>query len=119
MEVWRWYYDAFAELEDRELIRRPIVPEHCRHNAHMFYVIAQDSAVQRHLLRTLNASGINAVFHYVPLHSSPAGQRFGRPHGSMLHTNCVSGRLIRLPLWIGMRQADVERIVSVVKGAFG
>ena len=119
LEIWHWYNEAFADLERREVIRRPIVPSHCQHNAHMFYVIAQDRAMQNRLLTALNAGAINAVFHYVPLHSSTAGRKFGRVHGPMRHTESVSERLVRLPLWIGMEQADVDRVVSKVEGAAG
>jgi dTDP-4-amino-4,6-dideoxygalactose transaminase len=118
-EVWQWYNAAFADLEHRGMIRRPIVPAHCGHNAHMFYVIARDLATRDRLLRELNANGVNAVFHYVPLHSSPAGRLAGRVHGSMRHTDSVSERLIRLPLWIGMRQSDIERVAGIVEQVLG
>lgn len=119
LEIWHWYNDAFADLERREIIRRPIVPAHCQHNAHMFYVITPGSAMQTRLLAALNAGGVNAVFHYVPLHSSAAGRKFGRVHGSMRHTEDLCERLVRLPLWIGMEQADIDRVVSMVEGALG
>ena len=119
LEIWHWYNEAFADLECREIIRRPIVPSHCQHNAHMFYVIARDPAMQRRLLTALNAGAINAVFHYVPLHSSTAGRKFGRFHGPMRHTDSASERLVRLPLWIGMEKADVDRVVSQVEGIVG
>ena len=115
LEVWQWYDLAFADLERRDVLRRPVVPEHCRHNAHMFHVIVRDRATRTRLLEALNGAGIHAVFHYVPLHSSPAGRRFGRAHGSMRHTESISQRLIRLPLWIGMEQSDVDRVVSTVE----
>jgi dTDP-4-amino-4,6-dideoxygalactose transaminase len=115
MQVWNWYYAAFATLEQREFVRRPVVPLHCRHNAHMFYLLTRDLASRTRLLRGLNASGINSVFHYVPLHSSPAGQRLGRASGSLDCTDSVSDRLIRLPLWIGMTRSDVDRVVRTVE----
>jgi dTDP-4-amino-4,6-dideoxygalactose transaminase len=80
----------------------------------MFYVIVQDLETRTRLLRLLNERGINAVFHYVPLHSSRAGRAFGRVHGSMRHTDEISDRLVRLPLWIGMEPSDVERVVAAV-----
>jgi dTDP-4-amino-4,6-dideoxygalactose transaminase len=119
LEIWHWYNEAFADLERREIIRRPIVPLHCQHNAHMFYLIASDLGTRTRLLTELNASGVNAVFHYVPLHSSTGGRKFGRSHGSMRHTDAISERLVRLPLWIGMEQVDVDRVASTVKGAIG
>jgi dTDP-4-amino-4,6-dideoxygalactose transaminase len=119
LEIWHWYNEAFADLERREIIRRPTVLAHCQHNAHMFYVLVSDVAVRTRLLTALNAEGINAVFHYVPLHSSIAGRKFGRSHGSMRNTESISERLVRLPLWIGMEQADVDRVVSSVEAALG
>ena len=77
LEIWHWYNEAFASLERREIIRRPTIPSHCRHNAHMFYVTVQSLALRTRVLTALNAGGINAVFHYVPLRSSTAGLRFG------------------------------------------
>jgi dTDP-4-amino-4,6-dideoxygalactose transaminase len=119
LEIWHWYNEAFADLERRDIIRRPIVPSHCRHNAHMFYVIAPNLAMRTRVLAALNAGDVNAVFHYVPLHSSAAGRKFGRSHGSLRYTDSISERLIRLPLWIGMEQADVDRIVCIVERALG
>jgi dTDP-4-amino-4,6-dideoxygalactose transaminase len=114
LEVWHWYNAAFAELERQDVLRRPCVPPHCRHNAHMFYVIVSDPATRSRLLTSLNGRGINAVFHYVPLHSSVAGRTVGRACGPMVHTDSISERLVRLPLWIGMTESDVDRVVSTV-----
>ena len=117
LEIWSWYYAVFAALEQRERLRRPIVPAHCCHNAHMFYAIVSNHETRTRLLATLNAAGINAVFHYVPLHSSEAGRRFGRTPGDLPQTDSISGRLIRFPLWIGMEQSDVAGIVEIVEQA--
>jgi dTDP-4-amino-4,6-dideoxygalactose transaminase len=117
VEIWNWYYAAFEALERRERLRRPLVPEHCRHNAHMFYAIVPDGETRTRLLEVLNAAGVNAVFHYVPLHSSTAGRRFGRTTGDLPQTDSVSGRLIRFPLWIGMEQSHVAGIVGIVEQA--
>ena len=113
-EVWNWYYRRFEDLERTGIVRRPIVPEGCVHNAHMFYVLVQDLAARSRLLAFLNENGVNAVFHYVPLHSSIAGRRFGRAVGSMVNTNDAADRLIRLPLWIGMTETDVDRVGDLV-----
>lgn len=113
-EVWDWYYRRFEELERAGLLRRPIVLDGYEHNAHMFYVLVQDLAARSRLLAYLNEHRVNAVFHYVPLHSSIAGKRYGRAIGSMRHTNDVAERLIRLPLWIGMDQNDVDRVADLV-----
>ncbi len=119
LEIWNWYYAAFEALERRGRLRRPIVPEHCRHNAHMFYAIVPDGETRTRLLDVLNAAGVNAVFHYVPLHSSAAGRRFGRTSGDLSGTDSVSSRLIRFPLWIGMEQSHVAGIVRIVEQALG
>jgi dTDP-4-amino-4,6-dideoxygalactose transaminase len=119
LEIWTWYYAALASLEGRGRLRRPIVPGHCRHNAHMFYTLMPDGATRTRLLEGLNAAGVNAVFHYVPLHSSVAGRRFGRAAGDLPLTDSLSGRLVRLPLWIGMEQSDVARIADLIEQALG
>jgi dTDP-4-amino-4,6-dideoxygalactose transaminase len=119
LEIWTWYYAAFEALERRGRLRRPIVLEHCRHNAHMFYAIVPDRETRTGLLGALNAAGVNAVFHYVPLHSSTAGRRFGRTTGDLPQTDSLSGRLIRFPLWIGMEQSHVAGIVGIVEQALG
>jgi dTDP-4-amino-4,6-dideoxygalactose transaminase len=113
-EVWSWYYRRFEDLEKTGVLRRPIVPDACEHNAHMFYVLVPDLPARSRLLRYLNENGVNAVFHYVPLHSSVAGQRYGRAVGPMTHTDDLADRLIRLPLWVGMDQNDVDRVADLV-----
>jgi dTDP-4-amino-4,6-dideoxygalactose transaminase len=115
MAIWNWYYEGFAALERSGALRRPTVPDHCRHNAHMFYAIVADAGTRTRLLAALNQGGINAVFHYVPLHSSPAGRDCSRTHGDLSRTDNLSARLIRFPLWIGMQRSDVDRIVSAVE----
>jgi dTDP-4-amino-4,6-dideoxygalactose transaminase len=117
MQIWNWYYAGFADLERAGRLCRPFVPSHARHNAHMFYAIVTDAETRNRLLSTLNEQGVNAVFHYVPLHSSTAGRKFGRPHGDLARTDEVSARLIRFPMWIGMQQADVDRIVDLTARA--
>ena len=83
-------------------IRTPVIPPPCAHNAHLFYVLLPDGLNREDVLQGLAQRGVHAVFHYVPLHSSPAGRRFGRQATAMTVTNDVSRRLIRLPLWTGM-----------------
>ena len=111
-DIWQWYYERLHSLESRGWLRRPIVPAHCRQNAHMFYVLVRDLETRTKVLADLNAGGVNAVFHYVPLHSAPSGLKYGRIAGPMRHTEDVSGRLIRLPLWVGMTQADVDHVAD-------
>jgi dTDP-4-amino-4,6-dideoxygalactose transaminase len=117
LEIWDWYYVAFADLERRGVLRRPFVPPHCQHNAHLFRILLADAPARHRVLNELNASGVNAVFHYVPLHSSAAGRRFGRAASALPHTDAVAASLIRLPLWIGMAQQDVERVAATMTKA--
>jgi dTDP-4-amino-4,6-dideoxygalactose transaminase len=112
--LWDLYMDGFASHEQAGLLRRPIVPERCRQNAHMFYLLLPDGAARDQLITELNEAGINAVFHYIPLHSAPAGRRYGRVHGNLETTDDISGRLVRLPLWNDMTPALVERVIDVV-----
>ena len=109
LALWDRYHAALADLEASEVLRRPIVPEGCGHNAHMYYLLARDAEMRTGLIAHLREQGIAALFHYVPLHSAPAGRRFGRVHGSMAVTDDIAGRLVRLPLWYGLggRQDDV------------
>ncbi len=102
LALWDRYHAALADLEASEVLRRPIVPEGCGHNAHMYYLLARDAEMRTGLIAHLREQGIAALFHYVPLHSAPAGRRFGRVHGSMAVTDDIAGRLVRLPLWYGL-----------------
>jgi dTDP-4-amino-4,6-dideoxygalactose transaminase len=85
----------------------------------MFRVLLADAPARSRVLKDLNAAGVNAVFHYVPLHSSAAGCHFGRAAGTLTHTDAVAASLIRLPLWIGMEQQDVERVTAAMTKALG
>lgn len=114
MARWNRYHALLAPLEAQGLLRRPVVPSHCEHNAHMYYVLLTQEFERQKVLDRLKAEQIHAVFHYVPLHSAPAGQRFGRVVGSMARTDDLSARLIRLPLWHGMSFDSLERVVDVL-----
>jgi dTDP-4-amino-4,6-dideoxygalactose transaminase len=113
--IWNAYHDAFASLERQGFVRRPIVPESCAHNGHLYYLLLRDIGTRTRLIAALKSEGIGAPFHYVPLHSAPAGRRFGRVHGSMEITDEASERLVRLPLWPAMTQVDVERVINAVQ----
>ena len=115
--AWQGYHDLLKVFEMEGVLRRPIVPDGCRHNGHMYYVLLPTAVQRRIVLDELNAHGINAVFHYVPLHSSPAGQRYGRTHGDLLVTNSISERLIRLPLWVGLTESDQTEVARMLKRA--
>ena len=110
--LWRMYDDQCAAVP---FVQRPVVPDGCVHNAHLFYVLLPAGVDRSEVLATLNARGVNAVFHYVPLHSAPAGLRFGRTGSAMTVTDDRSSRLIRLPLWLGMTPAHVATVVGVLQ----
>lgn len=116
MAIWNAYH-AWAEAHERAgRLRRPVVPDVCTHNAHMYYLLLPDAAARDRVMHDLKEDGVHAVFHYVPLHSSPAGQRFGRAHGSLTNTDALSARLLRLPLWIGV-EPHLPRIFAAVDRA--
>jgi dTDP-4-amino-4,6-dideoxygalactose transaminase len=95
-------------------LRRPIVPADCQHNGHIYYVLLAPGIDRQAVLRELKSNGISAVFHYVPLHSAPAGQRFGRADGGLQLTTSLSERLIRLPMWVGLNEAQQQRICGTL-----
>lgn len=117
LEVWRRYDDAFEEAERAGLLARPFVPLGAEHNAHMYYVLLPSRQERDRVLDAVNAAGIKAVFHYIPLHDSPAGERFGRVSGGMAVTNDLSGRLLRLPMYNGLVDADIARVTEAVLAA--
>jgi len=119
LELWNQYHAAFVDLECEGRARRPFIPGHCRHNAHMYYLILESLQARTSLLDKLHAAGINGVFHYVPLHSSPAGRRYGRAHGDLSITDEASSCLVRLPLWMGVTARDVSSVVQAVYEALG
>jgi dTDP-4-amino-4,6-dideoxygalactose transaminase len=113
LSLWRRYHAALADAEAAGQLRRPVVPAHCAHNAHLYYVLVRDLKQRTGVIERLNRGGVNAVFHYVPLHSSPAGLRYARTAGGLAATEDASERLLRLPLWIGM-DAEVDSVVQAV-----
>jgi len=117
LHAWGRYHDAFAELEAQGRLRRPVVPEGCRHNAHMYYLLLPDQAARDALLDELRAADINAVFHYIPLHSSPAGERYGRAHGELPVTDGASSRIVRLPLFASISDEQLDRVIDSVREA--
>jgi dTDP-4-amino-4,6-dideoxygalactose transaminase len=112
--VWDHYHRAFERLERDGLVRRPVVPEGCGPNAHLYYLIVEDEPTRAELIRALAAGGIGAVFHYVPLHSSPAGRRYGRAAGDLPITDRAGERLFRLPLFVGAEEGAAEVVVREV-----
>lgn len=115
LAIWQRYHDLLAPFEAKGLLRRPVVPEECEHNAHMYYVLLAPGINRQDVINNLKRNGIFTVFHYVPLHSSPAGKRYGRAQGELDVTIKQSERLIRLPLWVGLT-SDQQEYISEVLG---
>lgn len=114
---WQRYHELMEPLERQGLLRRPIVPADCQHNAHMYYVLLPPEIDRQKVLSELKENDIFSVFHYIPLHSAPAGQRYGRVHGELGNTVRQSERLVRLPLWIGLSSEQQARIVEMLWNA--
>ena len=112
--AWQAYHDAFGPLELAGRIHRPTIPPWCVHNSHMYYLLLPDLSSRTRFIEALLRRGVAAVFHYVPLHSSPAGRRFGRALGELSVTDSVSERLVRLPLWPGVESYQAEVIDAVL-----
>lgn len=119
LDCWGYYHQLLEPLAERELLRRPYIPADCRHNAHMYYILLPDMATQQRVLAAFRESSILAVFHYVPLHTSPAGRRFGRIAASLSCTERQAARLVRLPLWGGIAREQQERVVAVLARELG
>jgi dTDP-4-amino-4,6-dideoxygalactose transaminase len=115
LATWQYYHELLEPLESKGVLRRPIVPDGCQHNAHMYYVLLAPEIDRQMVLNEFKRNDIWSVFHYVPLHSSPAGQRYGRAHGSLTVTIDQSERLVRLPLWVGLSEQQQERVIAVLK----
>ncbi len=114
MEIYEYYHRNLADLSAEGKVEQPHVPEGCVHNAHMYYLKVRDMKVRTGLLSYLRENGICSVFHYVPLHSAPAGQKFGRFAGEDVYTTRESERLLRLPMFYNLDMEDVKRIVDVI-----
>jgi dTDP-4-amino-4,6-dideoxygalactose transaminase len=115
--IWNRYHAGFANLEAHGMVRRPVIPDGAEHNGHLYYLLLPSRETRDRLIDKLAESEIQAVFHYVPLHSSPAGLRFGRVSGELGVTEDASARLIRLPMWIGMGDDEVDQVVEAVSQA--
>ena len=111
---WNKYYNAFEELENEGFVQRPVIPSECKHNAHMFYLKAKDLDERTELISFLKENGILAVFHYIPLHNAPAGQKFGVFHGEDEYTTRESDRLLRLPMYYGLSDSDINKVIDTV-----
>ncbi|MCS3846132.1 dTDP-4-amino-4,6-dideoxygalactose transaminase [Xanthomonas campestris] len=117
LDTWQRYHRALQPLEQAGALRRPIVPDDCQHNAHMYYILLENEHERQRVLHTLKAQGIGCVFHYVPLHTSPAGQRHGRSADELPVTTRQSERLLRLPLWTGLSEGQQDRVIEALEKA--
>jgi len=115
--VWERYHDGFAEAEEEGRLRRPHVPASQTHNGHLYYLVLPSAAARTAFIASLREQGIVTSFHYVPLHSAPAGRSFGRVAGPMTHTDELSQRLVRLPLWPDLADEQIERVIAASRDA--
>ncbi len=115
LKSWNLYNEMLQTLSNKGCIELPTIPEGCVHNAHMFYIKAKDLAERTKLIAFLKENGIGAVFHYIPLHSSPAGKQFGRFHGEDKYTTKESEKLLRLPMYYGLALNDLHYTVEKIK----
>jgi len=113
LNIWNKYHEIFQDLENTEKVRRPIIPKECQHNGHIYYLLLNKRYERDEILKKLRKFGVNAVFHYQPLHSSPAGIKHGRTQCTLDVTEDISERIIRLPMWIGFDEH--ERVLEALK----
>lgn len=113
LKTWIAYYDAFKELAEENVIELPTIPEGCIHNAHMFYIKCKNLEIRQSYINFMKENGILCVFHYVPLHSAPAGEKFGRFYGEDKYTTSNSDRLVRLPMYYNMDQEDLKKVIHM------
>ncbi|CAB3637842.1 dTDP-4-amino-4,6-dideoxygalactose transaminase [Trinickia soli] len=114
MASWETYHAMIEPFEAADRLRRPILADGCQHNGHLYYVLLSPQVDRHAVLEEFKRSEISSVFHYVPLHSSPAGLKYGRAHGNLNVTDAVSEHLIRLPLWVGLTEEMQQRVVNTL-----
>ncbi len=118
IKSWNRYHEALKSLEDAGYVQRPYIPDYAVHNAHMYYLKVADLDTRTRLIRYLSEHGVMAVFHYIPLHSAPAGKKFGHFHGEDRYTTKESERLLRLPLYYGLTSSDQEQVITALYDFF-
>lgn len=118
LRSWNHYNELLKPLQEKGLIELPVVPDGCEHNAHMFFIKCRDVEERQSLVEYLKNEDIYSVFHYIPLHSSPAGKQFGRFFGEDRYTTVESERLLRLPMWYGLNIDDIDKICRSIIGFF-
>ena len=115
IQLWNYYYEAFKPFEDKNVLKLPTIPEGCVHNAHMFYIKFNNIDIRQQFIKHMKENEIQCTFHYVPLHSAPAGLKFGRFNGEDRFTTQESDKLVRLPMYYKMRKEDRELVVAKAK----
>ena len=115
LKSWNHYYQGLQHLAEKGRIELPVVPEGCVHNAHMFYIKAKDLEERTRLISYMKENGVGCVFHYIPLHSAPAGRKFGRFHGEDKYTTKESERLMRLPMYYGLKSEEIDYVIECLE----
>ena len=118
LATWNAYNDAFQHLEEAGKVELPTIPEDCVHNAHMYYLKCKDLEERTAFIEFMKEKDVQTVFHYVPLHSAPAGLKFGRFHGEDTYTTAESDRLVRLPMYYGLDRESLQCVIDAVNGFF-
>lgn len=118
MNCWNRYYELLKPMQDQGLIDLPYIPEECQHNAHMFYIKLKDIEERQRFISYMKEHQIWSVFHYIPLHTAPAGQKYGRFHGEDQYTTKESERIVRLPMYYGLELSEVEIVCNTIKDFF-
>jgi dTDP-4-amino-4,6-dideoxygalactose transaminase len=118
LSIWHKYHEQFEELEEKDCLRRPIIPDDCEQNGHLYYIILNNAQARTKLIEFLRKKGILAIFHYIPLHSSPAGKKYTRFVGKMTVTNRASDTIIRLPLFYDITEKEIEYVIKSIKDFF-
>lgn len=118
LDTWKRYYETFQPLAQEGKLELPVIPEGCAHNAHMFYIKLRDLEERTAFISHMKSRGVSCVFHYVPLHSAPAGLKFGRFHGEDVYTTKESERLVRLPLYYRLSAEDVSAVTAAARSFF-
>jgi len=119
LAIWGHYHAAFDTLEQSGRVRRPVIPEGCGHNAHMYYLLLHDLDDRTQFIDAMKAQDVNCVFHYVPLHNSPYGRKVSRVNGNLSVTEELADRLMRLPLWLDLKDRQIDRVVNSAFNYFG
>jgi dTDP-4-amino-4,6-dideoxygalactose transaminase len=115
LKLWKYYHENLESLELSGKLRRPIVPDDCMHNAHMYYVLTESGKTRQTILEKFKSKKIHAISHYIPLHSTRAGMKYGRTHGDMSNTDDLSSRIIRLPLWMNLDKSSMDAVIDILK----